>query len=140
MTYIPIYRARRPRRMPLVGATVAALGMLVLAGVCWPDPPAPPPPPRAPAVGDLLDAGRHSAIVLGAARRSDGTALVAVRFVRGPWAGTVTYRVRGCPDGGELVDLASGVRRAWERGDPGIFATVAAVACGEPPPAVGFSS
>lgn len=87
-------------------------------------------------MGDLLHAGRHSALVLGVVIH-DGATLAAVRFVRGPWVGTAAYRVRGCPDGGELVNLATGSLRSWDRGEPGIFDAVGAAACGLPLPAVG---
>lgn len=134
MTYTPIYGARRRRCdwRPAAAGLVLVAGVLALVAVAARPPkptPAAPPPPR---VGELLHAGQHSAVVLGTLDLQGGQALAAVRFVRGPLFGSVAYRVKGCPAGGELVDLGTGTRRAWERGEAGIFAAIAAAACARP--------
>ncbi len=133
MSYVPVYGQRRRRRdwRRPAGFVVFVLGLAALVTVAdWPSAPPPPAPPRAAAVGDLLHAGRHSAVVLGVVE-ADGTTLAAVRFVRGPWVGTAAYRVLGCPDGGVLHELGSGIRWGWERGSQDIFAAVAGVACAD---------
>jgi hypothetical protein len=142
MTYVGVYRPRRRREWQRpAGLLVFVLGLVALVSVAdRPSAPPPPPPPRAASVGDLLHAGRYSAVVLGILPLHSGSVLVAVRFVRGPAVGGVVFRVEGCPDAGDLVDLNTGTRRAWERGAADIFSAVAAIGCGEPTPASGVAS
>ena len=133
MNYAPLYRERRrPNYRPAIGVAVLAAGMAALLAAA-PARRAPDAvPERGQGVGDLLHSGGDSAVVRGVLTLRGGDVLAAVRFVRGPRRGTAVYRVSGCPDGGELLDLSTGAARAWERGEPRIFSLIATAACGEP--------
>lgn len=127
-----LYRRRRRDWRPALSLAALSLGMMGLFALVPRQGAQTTPQPAPPRVGDILHTKADSALVRGTLALPGGDVLAHVAFVRGRHLGRAMYRISGCPAAGELVDVHSGIQRAWDRRDAGIFDLVAKAACGEP--------
>lgn len=116
----------------LVSTVVGVVGGAVLATlVPQPEPPA-PIEPLPPAPGRLLSDGENDAMVMAGSVRHVGAEVHAdVEYIRGR-TGRATVVVRGCPQGGVVLDTGTGDSQPWRTGAAHLQAQIAQAACSVP--------
>lgn len=132
MSYVPVYPARHRRRRdwrPAAAWAVVVLLLVLISALALRGRPVAASPEPVAGIGDVLHAGKHSAVVRGVLVLPGNEVLAAVQHVRGRHHGAAGYVVTGCPEAGEVIDTKTGTAREWARGESGIWTAIAVVAC-----------